>query len=72
MKAARQELSRRGIDVSRADVNVRRGVCSIRGLVGRLVGSEPNLMPEIMQAAKAIRQRAEIRDVVVEVSGNLL
>ena len=72
MKAARQEFSRRGIDVSRADVSVRNGVCIVRGLVGRLTGSEGNLMPEVLQAAKAIRQRSEIRDVQVEVSGNLL
>ncbi len=72
MKAARQEFSRRGIDVSRADVNVRGGVCTIRGLVGRLTGSAPNLMAEVQMCAKAIRQRAEIKDVVMEVSGNLL
>ena len=72
MKAARQEFSRRGIDVSRADVAVRGGVCTIRGLVGRMTGSDPNLMAEVQQAAKAIRQRSEIKDVVMEVSGNLL
>lgn len=72
MKAARQEFSRRGIDVSRADVSVRSGVCTVRGLVGRLTGSDPNLMAEVLLAAKAIRQRSEIKDVVMEVTGNLL
>lgn len=71
-KAARSELARRGIDVSRADVRVSRGICTIRGLVCRCVGNEPNLMAEMHQAAKAIRQRSEIREVVMEVSGNQL
>lgn len=72
MKAARQEFSRRGIDVSRCDVSVRNGICHIRGNVGRLTGNEPNLMAEVEHAAKAIRQRSEIKDVLVEVTGNLL
>ena len=72
MKAARQEFSRRGIDVSRCDVSVRGGICTVRGLVGRMTGNDPNLMPEVMLAAKSIRQRSEIKDVQVEVTGNLL
>ena len=72
MKGARQEFSRRGIDVSRCDVSVRGGICTVRGLVGRLLGSAPNLMVDVEHAAKAIRQRSEIKDVVIEISGNLL
>gem|GEM_PF-3932313 len=53
-------------------MNVRAGVCTIRGLIGRLTGSAPELMAEVLQATKTIRQRSEIKDVVMEVSGNLL
>ena len=71
-KAARQELSRRGIDVSRADVRVTNGICTIRGMVSRVSGSEGGLLAEIQLAVKAIRQKSEIRDVVLEVTGNQL
>lgn len=71
-KSARQELARRGIDVSRADIRVSNGICTIRGMVCRTSGSDPHLMVELQQAAKVIRQRSEIRDVVLDVTGNQL
>ena len=72
VKAARQEFSRRGIDLSRADVRVSNGVCTVRGTVSRLVGNEPNLRSEVEIAAKVIRQKSEIRDVVLDITGNQL
>ncbi len=72
VKSARQELSRRGIDVSKATVSVRNGICTIRGHVSRMAGAyEGGLGEEINSAVKAMRQRTEIKDVVLDVSGYL-
>ena len=72
VKSARQELSRRGIDVSKATVSVRNGICTIRGHVSRMSGAyEGGLGEEINSAVKAMRQRTEIKDVVLDVSGYL-
>jgi len=70
VKAARQELSRRAIDVSKATVSVRNGICTIRGHISRMAGTtEGSLGAEMENAAKAIRQRSDIKDVVLDVSG---
>lgn len=69
LKMVRSILGRRGIDVSRADVRVQRGLCSIRGFVGLVAGSHiSNLETEMEQVAHIIRQKPEIRNVVLEVS----
>ena len=69
-KAARSELSRRGIDISRADVRVRNGVCTIRGLVSRIGSADGGIMADLNIIAKVMRQKSEIKEVVLEVSGN--
>lgn len=73
VKSARQELSKRGIDVSQADVRVRNGICTIRGKVSRMSGDlSGGLADEIHNAAKAMRQRSEIKDVVFDVTGVMM
>jgi len=70
LKGARQELSRRGIDISRASVSVRNGICTIRGHISRMAGAyEGNLGAEMENASKAIRQKSDIKDVVMDVTG---
>lgn len=69
IKVARTELAKRGIDISKADVRVRNGICCIRGLVSRISGFEGDLAEELRTAAKVLRQRSEIKEVTLEISG---
>jgi len=67
LRAARTELSKRGIDISRADVNLRRGVLHIRGNVSAMRGcSFKDLKSEMELVARVLRQKSEIRDVVLD------
>jgi hypothetical protein len=69
MKAARSVLTRKGIDLTRADVRVQRGVCYIRGYIGVNPGVViANLETEMEQAAHVIRQKPDIRSVILEVT----
>ncbi len=64
---ARSYLGRRGIDVTLADVRVMHGVCYIRGTVSAIKGAGvANVKAEVEQAARILRQKAEIRDVVLD------
>jgi hypothetical protein len=68
-KYARSMMGRRGIDVSRADVRVMHGVCYIRGQVTAIKGSDVHdIKAAVEHMARILRQRPEIRDVVVDVS----
>jgi hypothetical protein len=68
-KIARQMFSRRGIDLTRADIRVMHGVCYLRGQVSRLKGVEiPDLRAELEVIGKILRQKPEIRDVVIDVT----
>lgn len=67
-RVARAEFGRRGIDLGRADLMVMHGVCYVRGEVGRLPGSQyDDMNRELMLVQKVLRQRPEIRDVVLDV-----
>lgn len=69
-KAVRNILSRRGIDISRADVRVFKGHCDIRGVLSVIKGAAEidNLEDEMPEIIKLIRRKPEIRDVNLEVT----
>jgi hypothetical protein len=67
LRLARTELSKRGIDTSRADVRVMHGVCYIRGIVGTVSGSAvEDLHTEMEHIRHILRQKPNIRDVVLD------
>ncbi len=67
LKAARSVLSRRGIDTTKADVRVMHGVLVIRGQVTAIRGSTvKDVKAEMENISKVLRQKPEIRDVVLD------
>ncbi len=67
-RVARAELGRRGVDIARADLMVMHGICYIRGEVGRLPGAQyDDLQRELGLCQRVLRQRPEIRDVILDV-----
>jgi hypothetical protein len=66
-KLARSEFARRQVDVSRAQVNVHHGVLYIRGEVLPMIdASYSDMESEMNLIARILRQRSEIRDVVID------
>ncbi len=65
-KMARQEFSKRGLDMTRADVRVTHGVCYIRGSVGVIRGGPQDVRSELDLIAKVLRTRPGIKDVVID------
>jgi hypothetical protein len=66
-KAARSEMSRRGIDMTLADIRVSHGVVSVRGTVRAIRGSNIiDLRHEMEIIARVLRQKPEVRDVVLD------
>lgn len=69
LRVARAELSKKGIDTMRADVRVTHGVLHIRGLVTAMPGTHiEDIKTEVEHWAHVIRQKPEIRDVILECS----
>jgi hypothetical protein len=67
LRIVRSELSRRGVDIGRADVRLMHGVLTIRGTVKSAPGSHfDDLKTEMEQIARFLRQRAEIREVILD------
>lgn len=68
-KMARSLFGRRGIDVSRADLRVMHGVCYLRGTISAIRGfGVEDLKGETANVARLLRQKPEIRDVVIDVT----
>ena len=66
-KMARSYMGRRGIDLTLADVRVMHGVCYIRGTLSAVKGGAvADLKTEVEQAARVLRQKQEIRDVILD------
>ena len=66
-KIVRVLFSRRGVDVTRADVRVLHGVAYIRGTVSAIRGSGiADVREEVLHIARILRQKPGIRDVVVD------
>lgn len=69
LKGVRTIFTRHGIDISRADVRVQKGICTIRGLVRPMPNVVvPDLEAEMMRLANIIRQKPDVRNVVLEIS----
>lgn len=68
LRLVRSELARRGIDTGRADVRLMHGVLTIRGTVGLAAGAQipSDLKTEMDQIARFLRQRADIREVIID------
>lgn len=68
LKTVRAEFSKRGIDISRADVRVMHGVCHIRGTLSKMPHATfEDLDEELHHLMKVVRQHSGIRDVSLEV-----
>jgi hypothetical protein len=68
-KAARTELTKRGIDVTLCDVRVMHGVLHIRGSVRKGPGGEfTDLKEELDRVCGLLRQKPGIKDVSLAVS----
>jgi hypothetical protein len=66
-KAARSECTRRGVDLTLADIRVMHGTVYIRGTVKAIRGSHINdIRAEMELIARILRQKAEVRDVVLD------
>lgn len=65
-KALRQELSKRGLDTTRADMRVTHGVAYIRGSVGTIKGGPQDVRAELEIIAKVLRTRPQIKDVIID------
>ena len=67
LRQARTELSKRGIDLQKADIRAMHGVLYIRGTISKLAGVNiPNLKQEMEHIGRVLRQKPDIRDVVVD------
>jgi hypothetical protein len=67
LKLARVEFGRRGIDISRADLRVQRGILTIRGvLLKGNIRSIDDFKVELEHAFRHLKGRTEIRDIQME------
>jgi hypothetical protein len=70
-RIARSEFARRGVDISRADLYVMHGILYMRGEVKPMPKSLIlDMNSEMGIIAKILRQRPEIRDIVLDVKTN--
>jgi hypothetical protein len=70
-RIARSEFARRGVDVSRADLYVMHGILYMRGEVKPMPKSMiVDMNSEMGIITKILRQRPEIRDIVLDVKTN--
>jgi hypothetical protein len=67
LRMARTELSKRGVDTTRADIRVMHGVCYIKGIVSPIAGSSiKDIRTEMEHIRHILRQKPDIRDVVID------
>ena len=67
LRVARTELSKRGIDLTRGDIRMLHGVLYIKGGISICKGAEiHDLKGEMEHIARILRQKSEIRDVVLD------
>ena len=66
VRMVRREMARHCIDVSETHVSSMKGVVHLNGRVKPMKGHEDEFLQEIQALFKGLRQRAEIRDVVME------
>lgn len=71
-RIARSEFARRGIDISRADLYVMHGVLYMRGQIKPMKSASfTDFEHELGLVQKILRQRPEIRDLVMDVRHEL-
>lgn len=67
LRVVRSELTRRGLDIGRADVRLMHGVLTIRGTIGSLPGSNvSDVKMEMDHISRFLRQKAEVREVIID------
>lgn len=66
VRMVRREMARHCLDVSEAHVSAMKGVVHLNGRVKPLKGHEDDFEHELHALFKGLRQRAEIRDVIME------
>jgi len=64
-KIARNEFSRRGIDISRADIRLTRGVLHVQGVLGTGGMRQDDFKATMELVLKVLKSKPEIRDVVI-------
>ena len=70
-RIARTEFARRGVDISRADLYVMHGIMYLRGEIKPMPNSNiSDMNVELGLLTRILRQRPEIRDIVVDVKTN--
>jgi hypothetical protein len=72
-RIARAEFARRSVDITHADLYVMHGVMYMRGEVKTMPNATYNdLNHELSLITKILRQRPEIRDIVMEIKHDQL
>jgi len=67
LRLSRTELTKRGIDIGRADLRMHHGILHIKGQVSVMKGSSiKDLKLELDLIARILRQKPDIKDVVVD------
>jgi hypothetical protein len=67
LRSTRVEFSKRGIEIGRADLTIVHGTLYIRGLVSVIRGAKIlDLRSEVDVVAKVMRQKPEIKNVIVD------
>jgi len=67
MRATRVEFSKRGVELGRADVRITHGVLQIRGTISAIRGANiKNLEVEVETIARVLRQKPDIKNVIIE------
>ncbi len=67
-KALRQEIAKRMIDITGADLRVMHGVAYIKGVVKPIKGGPQNLAAELELVSRVLRNspRMGIKDVIID------
>ncbi len=67
LRVARTELSKRGIEIGRADLRVLHGTLYIKGMISAMRGVVvKDLRLEVDHIGRILRQKPEIKDVVID------
>ena len=67
LRAARTEFVKRGVDTTRCDIRMHHSVLYIRGAVSVAKGAAiKDLKSEVELIGRVLRQKAEIREVVID------
>ena len=66
IRTVRKEFARRPIDISLMNITYHHGVVRLGGQVKTIRGHDLDLRAELETIAKALRTKANIRDVVIE------